>query len=45
MREFEVWAPSAAERVELLLGQERVALTRGDGGWWRADAAADEGAP
>ena len=45
MREFEVWAPSAAERVELLLGQERVALTRGDGGWWRAAAAADEGAP
>ena len=36
VREFEVWAPQAASGVELLLGDERVPLTRGDGGWWRA---------
>ena len=45
MRDFEVWAPQASSGVELLLGDERVPLTRGDGGWWRASAPADAGTP
>jgi maltooligosyltrehalose trehalohydrolase len=45
VREFEVWAPQASSGVELLLGDERVALTRDDGGWWRASAPAAPGAP
>ncbi|HVA69354.1 MAG TPA: malto-oligosyltrehalose trehalohydrolase [Candidatus Binataceae bacterium] len=31
-----VWAPFAAA-VDLVAGRERLAMTRGDGGWWRAD--------
>ncbi len=45
VRDFEVWAPQASSGVELLLGDERVPLTRGDGGWWRASAPADPGTP
>ena len=45
VREFEVWAPHASSGVELLLGDERVPLTRDEGGWWRVSAPADPGAP
>jgi maltooligosyltrehalose trehalohydrolase len=45
VREFEVWAPQASSGVELLLGDERVPLTRDEGGWWRASAPAAPGAP
>ncbi|HUG40096.1 MAG TPA: malto-oligosyltrehalose trehalohydrolase [Longimicrobiales bacterium] len=34
MSEFSVWAP-AAERVELVIGEERRPMTPGAGGWWR----------
>ena len=34
MRGIEVWAP-AAERVEVVVGEERREMARTDGGWWR----------
>jgi maltooligosyltrehalose trehalohydrolase len=37
--EFEVWAPSAG-MVELVLGDRRLPMAAGDGGWWRLEVAA-----
>lgn len=34
MHEFSVWVP-AGQRVELVLGQRRLAMHPGAGGWWR----------
>ncbi|MEW6155187.1 MAG: malto-oligosyltrehalose trehalohydrolase [Actinomycetota bacterium] len=36
---FSVWAPKAAERVELVLTEDgrHVPMTLGPGGWWRVD--------
>jgi len=33
MHEFRVWAPRP-ERIELVLGERRLPMTCGDGGWW-----------
>ncbi len=40
---FEVWAP-AATRVGLVLGQDRITMTAGEGGWWHVDTDAPPGA-
>jgi len=37
---FEVWAPHRG-RVDLVVGGRRVAMHRGDGGWWAAPDAED----
>jgi maltooligosyltrehalose trehalohydrolase len=37
-----VWAPLPA-RVELVLGEERIAMSRDDRGWWSADVDAKPG--
>ncbi|HEX7104393.1 MAG TPA: malto-oligosyltrehalose trehalohydrolase [Acidothermaceae bacterium] len=37
MTTFSVWAPHA-RRVDLLLDEERIAMTDAGAGWWRADA-------
>ncbi len=42
MQDFDVWAPSAQDSVELVLGQETVAMTR-SGQWWRTDRPATAG--
>src|SRR3954469_18145683 len=42
MPRFRVWAPQS-ERVELLVGAERVAMERANHGWWIVDAAAATG--
>ncbi len=39
---FRLWAP-AAETVSLELQDARLAMSRGQGGWWRADCAAAPG--
>ncbi len=39
---FRLWAPRP-DRVELLLGEVRIAMSRDAGGWWRADADASPG--
>ena len=39
MTGYRVWAPAAEQRVDLVLGDERVALERGDDGWWQTDRA------
>jgi maltooligosyltrehalose trehalohydrolase len=41
MREFRVWAPKA-ERVELVMGQQRYAMEAQERGWWRVEAPAEE---
>lgn len=38
MRRFTVWAPNA-ERVDLVRGGERVAMSCGERGWWVVDVA------
>jgi maltooligosyltrehalose trehalohydrolase len=38
MAEFRVWAPHS-RRVEVVLGRERHAMTRDEGGWWSAPGA------
>jgi maltooligosyltrehalose trehalohydrolase len=43
MTTFEVWAPRARERVDLVLADERVAMTAGERGWWRVEADAPAG--
>jgi len=42
MHEFRVWAPRRG-RVELALGEQRIALARADGGWW--ECAAEQAGP
>ncbi len=37
MHEFRVWAP-ARGRVELVLGERRIPMTRAGGGWWEGAA-------
>ncbi|CAG7574433.1 maltooligosyltrehalose trehalohydrolase [Barrientosiimonas humi] len=39
MTGYRVWAPAAEQGVDLVLGDERVALERGDDGWWQTDRA------
>ena len=42
MTEFRVWAPTP-ERVTLVVGDERLPMTGGPGGWWSAEASAAPG--
>lgn len=42
-RTFEVWAPNADDRVTLCVGDDEVAMTRGDGDVWTAQVAAPAG--
>ncbi|WP_129662692.1 malto-oligosyltrehalose trehalohydrolase [Phytoactinopolyspora endophytica] len=42
MTEFHLWAPRA-ERVRLRVDDDNVPMTRGDDGWWSADAVATGG--
>ena len=39
VKTFSVWAPRAAERVEIVLTTDgrRVPMARGEGGWWTAN--------
>ncbi len=38
---FEVWAPNAVERVDLVLGDQRHPMASLDGGWWRLEVEAE----
>ncbi|MGZ4654675.1 malto-oligosyltrehalose trehalohydrolase [Oryzihumus sp.] len=37
MTEVSVWAPFARDSVDLVLGDERVPMSRDAGGWWRGE--------
>lgn len=41
LHEYRVWAPNA-ERMRVAAGERSVEMTRGEGGWWHAEAPAGD---